>query len=967
MSLDRVERLLRKLGEPQRHLPPVIHIAGTNGKGSTHAMIRAGLEATGAVVHAYTSPHLISFHERIMIGTPHGAQQISECALCELLAATEQTNAGDEITFFEVTTCAAMMAFARAAADYTILEVGMGGRTDATNVSSLAPALSVITPISLDHTEYLGETIGAIAAHKAGIMRPGVVAVIGEQSEEALRVIYARAAEVGCELLVHGRDWSVSELGRGGGAGGGARGLVYADANGSLVLPLPLLLGRHQVQNAGVAIAALRALRFGGSSRGFLRVEALPPAIFRAALQARWPGRLQLLRSGLMAQEAGSHGHEVWVDGGHNPSAGTALAEALGRLPARSVHLVVGMLARKDVVGYLRPLAALVTSLRSVTIEGEGAACDAREIVSAASEVGIEAGACTSPLAAVRSICSAAGSGAPVRIVLCGSLYLVAEALRAAGGELDAGSHQLDWVAHPLECTAEGKLDLGGRAAGGEGGQPDGAAVRHVYLCLGSNLGHRAAHIGSAVQALAQLGSVRKVSALYCTEPQHVREQPDFLNGACELLTDLSPERLLLEVKAIERKVGRTAGGVRYGPRVIDIDIAILGSGGEVVDAQTAEGPLHVPHLQLMERTFMLKPLIDIDASLVHPSTGEPLARAYLRLASTAGGTAGILARLPRRVLPIREEVTWELGRRTYLMGILNVTPDSFSDGGDHESVEDALAAARLMAEAGCDVLDVGAESTRPGADRVSAEEELRRLIPVIKAIRSARGGDKAGGGEAGDVEAGGGWADRLVLSVDTTRAHVAEVAVEAGADIINDISGGTFDPLMIPTVARLQVPYVLMHTRGLPNEMMSKARYDDLLHEVCAELGQRVRIAREAGIPPWRLIIDPGIGFAKRPTHSLQLLRLLPRFVEHFTNECRGGACATLVGASRKGFIGQLLGQPDPKRRQWGNAATVAASSAAGVDVVRVHEVSESRQVAAVADAIHRSEDVDVLLPGKL
>jgi dihydrofolate synthase/folylpolyglutamate synthase len=247
LTLDRVWALLDKLGNPQEHMPPVIHIAGTNGKGSTQAMIRAGLEAAGQSVHAYTSPHLARFHERIRLG----GTLISEAYLTEILDECYAANGGAAITYFEITTCAAILAFARTPADYTLIEVGLGGRLDSTNVMD-APAMTVITPVSIDHQQFLGETLPEIAGEKAGIIKRGVPCVVGPQQDASLDVIEARAARLGAPVLAYGQQWHVStERGR----------LVYQDETGLLDLPMPALLGAHQVQNAGAAIAALRAVR----------------------------------------------------------------------------------------------------------------------------------------------------------------------------------------------------------------------------------------------------------------------------------------------------------------------------------------------------------------------------------------------------------------------------------------------------------------------------------------------------------------------------------------------------------------------------------------------------------------------------------------------------------------------------------------------------------------------------------
>ncbi|SEN20616.1 bifunctional folylpolyglutamate synthase/dihydrofolate synthase [Palleronia pelagia] len=399
LSLDRMHRLLAQLGHPERSLPPVVHIAGTNGKGSTLAMIRAGLESAGHRVHAYTSPHLARFHERIRL---NGAL-ISEPDLAALLDEVETANGGEPITFFEVTTAAALLAFARTPADYTLLEVGLGGRLDATNVID-TPALTVITPVDLDHQSFLGDTLAQIAGEKAGILKRGVPGVIGRQAEPALEVIEARAARLGAPLQVHGQHWHVAPE---------RDGLVFQDETGLLDLPRPALAGPHQLENAGIAIAALRALGL------------TEPACAAAMTDATWPARMQRLRHGPLVDAA--PGAEILLDGGHNPAAGAAIAATLAALPPRGTHLVCGMLNTKDIAGYLRPLARHADSLTAVSIPGEANTLPADRTAEVARGVGLAATTADSVLDAVRAI---AAQDPHARILVCGSLYLAGRVLR---------------------------------------------------------------------------------------------------------------------------------------------------------------------------------------------------------------------------------------------------------------------------------------------------------------------------------------------------------------------------------------------------------------------------------------------------------------------------------------------------------------------------------------------------------
>ncbi|KIC29010.1 bifunctional folylpolyglutamate synthase/dihydrofolate synthase [Leisingera sp. ANG-M6] len=401
LTLDRVWRLLAALDNPQENLPPVIHLAGTNGKGSTQAMIRAGLEGMGKSVHAYTSPHLARFHERIRLA----GELISEQHLTEVLDECYARNGGENITYFEITTVAGLLAFSRTPADYTLLEVGLGGRLDATNV--ITPEVSVITPISIDHEQFLGNTLAKIAGEKAGIIKRGVPVVVGPQPEEAMEVIEATAARLGAPLIAYGQHWHVwEERGR----------LVFQDENGLLDLPLPALLGAHQIQNAGAALAALRHL------------GADEAACEAAMANAEWPARMQKLKTGPLIEAAPEA--ELWLDGGHNAAAGIALADVLAKLPARPTHLVCGMLNTKDVSGYMAPLAPHVASLTAISIPDEINTLSAEETEAAAKSVGIEAGTAESTLAALQAITA---KDPQARVLICGSLYLAGHILRENG------------------------------------------------------------------------------------------------------------------------------------------------------------------------------------------------------------------------------------------------------------------------------------------------------------------------------------------------------------------------------------------------------------------------------------------------------------------------------------------------------------------------------------------------------
>ncbi len=402
LTLDRVWRLLSAVGDPQDHLPPVIHVAGTNGKGSTQAMIRAGLEQGGSVVHAYTSPHLARFHERIRLA----GDLITEPALTDVLDRCYHANGTDPITYFEITTVAALLAFAETPADYTLLEVGLGGRLDATNVVA-RPALTIITPVDLDHQQYLGNTLAAIAGEKAGIIKRGVACVVGPQHPESMDVIEAVAARNGAPLLAYGQHWHVStERDR----------LIYQDDRGLLDLPLPNLPGPHQVMNAGAAIAALRHLG---------KDEAACEA---AITRAYWPARMEKLTKGALVDLAAPA--ELWLDGGHNPAAGVALAATLRAQSPRPTHLICGMLNTKDIAGYLRPLAGIAQSLTAVSIPGEANTIPAEDTARFAADVGLPASTAASVQDAITAIRAAHPQA---RILICGSLYLAGHVMRENG------------------------------------------------------------------------------------------------------------------------------------------------------------------------------------------------------------------------------------------------------------------------------------------------------------------------------------------------------------------------------------------------------------------------------------------------------------------------------------------------------------------------------------------------------
>ncbi len=410
LSLGRVERLLAALGNPERQLPPVVHVAGTNGKGSVIAYLRAMHEAASQRVHTFTSPHLCRFHERIRLA----GNLVGEAQLTDILMRTEAANNGAPITFFEITTAAAMLAFAETPADILLLETGLGGRLDATNVIA-KPAATVITPVSIDHTGFLGDDLAAIAREKAGILKPGVTCVVSRQQIEAEEAIERQSETVGAPLFIEGQDWDAFEQqGR----------LVYQDEQTLLDLPLPRLRGRHQIANAGAAVAAVSAL-------GTSMVDE--KAICAGLQDASWAGRFERLGPGRLTDLIGSES-ELWLDGGHNPAAAHVLAEALADLEERSprpLHLICGMMNNKDAEAFFTAFRGLAEYVATVPIPGEANAYCAKALADKVEAAGLLAEP-TTGLTEALTKSHALGSD-PVRILICGSLYLAGHVYKAHG------------------------------------------------------------------------------------------------------------------------------------------------------------------------------------------------------------------------------------------------------------------------------------------------------------------------------------------------------------------------------------------------------------------------------------------------------------------------------------------------------------------------------------------------------
>jgi dihydrofolate synthase/folylpolyglutamate synthase len=415
LSLGRIERLLAALDHPEKKLPPVIHVAGTNGKGSTVTFLRTIMEAAGLRVHTYTSPHLVRFNERFRLGADGEGKLVSDEALAAAMEDCERANGGAPITVFEITTAAGMLLFARNPADVLVLEVGLGGRLDATNVID-APLASVITRISIDHIDFLGDSLAGIAAEKAGIIKRSVPVIVAAQQRDALAAIEKQAARLGAPLRIAGEDFTATE----------ERGrLVYQDDNGLLDLPPPRLYGRHQYENAGLAIATLRA-----QDRFKIPIAAYEIGISRA----EWPARMNRLTHGALVDLAPANS-EVWLDGGHNPDGGRAVAAAFADLEervSRPLVMICGMLTSKDCEGFLRNFTGLARRMIAIPVPGVEKSMTTEALADCARGIGLSATSrdtIAEALEAVRKL----DLDPPPRVLITGSLYLAGEVLKQNG------------------------------------------------------------------------------------------------------------------------------------------------------------------------------------------------------------------------------------------------------------------------------------------------------------------------------------------------------------------------------------------------------------------------------------------------------------------------------------------------------------------------------------------------------
>ncbi|KKZ63796.1 dihydropteroate synthase [[Emmonsia] crescens] len=464
-----------------------------------------------------------------------------------------------------------------------------------------------------------------------------------------------------------------------------------------------------------------------------------------------------------------------------------------------------------------------------------------------------------------------------------------------------------------------------------------------AFIALGSNIGDRIAMIEQACREMeARDIRIIRTSSLFETAPMYVTDQEPFVNGVCEIETTMGPTTLLNTLQSIEIDMGRRKI-IDKGPRTIDLDILLY-------NHLTFSDPrLDIPHKLMLEREFVLRPLCQLIPKESPPLSNKARSyQSYLDSLPPSTPSPAAVTPLSAHLPPLNPS---DPKRTTHLMAILNVTPDSFSDGGQHSPTNLAALTETIhtFIRSGATIIDVGGESTRPDCAPVTEKEELSRVIPAIRLIRSLPA------------------ANKIAISIDTYRAAVAEAAVNAGADIINDVSAGSMDPNMLATMAKLQKTVILMHMRGTPQTMTKLTDYSAYSHGhnngnssgvvngVANELIERVGAAENAGVRRWRIILDPGIGFAKTQAQNLELLRSM---------HCLKGEFETLsyfpwlVGTSRKGFVGRITGVTKPDERVWGTAAAVTAAIGGGADVVRVHDMKEMSQVVRMADAIYRHGD---------
>ncbi len=800
---ESVRELLSHLGDPHEGIR-FVQVAGSNGKGSTARMVESVLRAAGYRVGLYTSPHLDDVRERVRVD----GRKMTETALCEFVSAVkpflvERAAADEPLTFFEVMTAMGLWQFGCADVDVAVLEVGIGGRLDATSV--VDPEAAAVTNVTLEHTSVLGDTIAEIAAEKTAVAPESTPLVTGA-TDDALDAVRDNAGDVVTVDEADDADVTVAY----GGRRGHAESAVRLDGPDFAVEARLPLLGAFQARNAG--IAATLARQVGGDDVSTTVLE-------RGLRSSHWPGRFEVMERDPM----------VVLDGAHNPGACEEVAAVLSEFEYDDLHLVFAAMHDKD---HRAMVDALPTPDTAVTCRPDVDRAEDPEVLARTFE---DAGVAeVSDRYSVAGALSLARSRADADdcVAVVGSLFAVAEArttwTRTAIPKRTETVDEAREVLEGAHVTGPGVWRMGGKA---------------VHRTLKTRVQRRQA--------------------------QYLKEEMLSLDGECAV------------------------SGVR--------------SDGELVDAV------------LTGTMAQFKRLVEkLDGQPYGlAGVGEQIRR-QLGIGATnggadaSGGDAGT-----------ESDATYPWSDGTAVMGILNVTPDSFHDGGQHFAREDAVAQAEAMVEAGVDIVDVGGESTRPGADPVPVEEERDRIVPVIEALSAL------------DV----------AVSVDTRRAEVGRAALDAGADILNDVSG-LEDPEMRFLAAEREVPVVVMHSVEAPVDPDTDAEYDDVVEDVIDQLGERVLLAEKAGVPRERIVVDPGLGFAKSPAENYELLDRIEEF--------RALGCPILVGHSHKSMF-DLVGHDDS------TAATVAGTTLAvdrGADVVRVHDVAENEAAVRVVELANRGAD---------
>ncbi|MFC6716809.1 dihydropteroate synthase [Natrialbaceae archaeon GCM10025810] len=780
-----------------------VQVAGSNGKGSTARMLERVLREAGLSVGLYTSPHLEDVRERVRVD----GRKIPKSALAAFVEVarpyvTERAAAGEAPTFFETMTALACWHFGREAVDVAVLEVGIGGRYDATSV--VDPIASAVTSVTLEHTGILGDTRAEIARDKAHVTPEGAPLVTGVSPDdsdvlEAIREVAGDVVTVGTDEEA---DVRVEYRGRtnhteatvaieAGGGDGAAESAGAGDWSLEARIPLP---GAHQAENAGIAATLARQV---------VGDDLTDEALTRGLRNAHWPGRFEVMETEPL----------VVLDGAHNPGACERLVETLETYDYDDLHLVFGAMHDKDHRGMAEalPTPATVIACEPALDRAEDRAVLAKVF----EQAGVDPDAIRTQAAVQDALASALEEAdADDCVLVTGSLFAVAEARRRwTSVDIPKRIRTLEDARKTLErahVTEKGVWRMRGKA---------------VHRVVKTNLQYRQA--AYLKQELLSLGGECALSGL----------QREGENVDAVLMGTLSQFKRLTEKLAAQP----------YG---------------------------------LAEVARELRETLDIG------------------------------------VAPVEPRFPWE--ERTAVMGILNVTPDSFHDGGEYDALDDAVARAEEMVEAGADLIDVGGESTRPGADVVPTEEEIDRVVPVIERIAEL---------------------DALV-SIDTRKAAVAEAALEAGADIVNDVSG-LEDPEMRFVAAEHDAPLIVMHSVDAPVDPTREVAYDDVVEDVIEELAETVLLAEKAGLDREQIVVDPGIGFAKSARESFELLGRIDEF--------RALGCPVLFGHSHKSMFDLVDRGPDERLVPTAAASALAADR--GVDIVRVHDVPEN--VAAVKTAL--------------